>query len=197
MIAALRVVGRAVRLWWGEFFMLTFFNLSWLILQVPIVTGPPATAAMYLIARRVVDEELLDPRHGWQALRQVYWPAIKWGLANMVIAVFVVGNFWAYRAEIGLSWTVLRLVWGMIAVAWFAANLFYWPFWLAQEERSVWTTLRNSLVFMTKRPILAMTLTVISATLIIGGVLTTLPLAAALMAWLALISVLAIGEELG
>jgi hypothetical protein len=52
------------------------------------------------------------------------------------------------------------------------------------------------LVLMLKVPGFALTLTVISALLIAVSVLTTLPLATALMAWLALIGVLAVDEAL-
>jgi hypothetical protein len=197
MVKAIRLTGLAITAWWREFMMLTLFNIAWLFLQVPLVTGPPATAAMFVIAQRVADGEILDPVDGWHALRRVFIPALKWGILNLLVILTVVGNFWAYRAEIGLPWTVLRLLWGMIAVAWFTINLFYWPFWMHQDDHSIWTTLRNSLVFIARQPILAITLALISAVLIVGGVLTTLPLTAVLMAWLALIGVFAIGEELG
>jgi len=197
MVAAFRLTGRAVQLWWHELFMLTFFNIAWLALQIPLVTGPPATAAMYVIAGSVVDGDSPDPRQGWTALRRTFLPAIRWGVMNLIIVLVVVGNFWAYRAQVGIGWTILRLAWGMIGVAWFGINLFYWPFWLAQEQRSIRITLRNALVFHAKQPGYAMTLTFISALLIVVSVLTTLPLAVALMAWLSLIGVLAIGEELG
>jgi len=75
-------------------------------------------------------------------------------------------------------------------------NLFYWPFWLAQEQHSPQLTFRNSFLFLAKRPGLALTLVLISALLIVISVLTTLPLAAALMAWLALVGVLAVDEAL-
>lgn len=75
MIKAFSVIGRTIALWWREFILLTFFNLAWLALQVPIVTGPPATAAMYALARRVVDAEWISPLDGWSALRQMFLPA--------------------------------------------------------------------------------------------------------------------------
>jgi hypothetical protein len=197
MVAAFRLTGRAFQLWWHELFMLTFFNIAWLALQIPLVTGPPATAAMYVIAGSMADGDSLYPLKGWAALRRMFLPAIRWGVMNFIIILVVVGNFWAYRAQVGAGWTILRFVWGMISVAWFGVNLFYWPFWLAQEQRSTRITLRNALLFHAKNPGFAMTLTLISALLIVVSVLTTLPLAVALMAWLSLIGVLAIGEELG
>ena len=176
--------------------LLIFFNLIWLALQIPIVTGPPATAAMYVIARQLADGELIEPRHGLNALRRMFAPAWVWGALNLLIVGAVAGNFWFYQSATGWLWIGLRLVWGVIALGWFAINLFYWPFWLAQEQHSLGLTFRNSFLFLAKRPGLALTLMLMSALLIVVSVLTTLPLATALMAWLALIGVLAVEEAL-
>ena len=196
MKQAWRVLARTIHLWWREFFVLTFFNLAWLALQIPIVSGPPATAAIYLIARRVADDELIELRYGWEALRRMFLPAWKWGALNALIAAAVVGNFWFYQNAVGWVWIALRLVWGTIALGWFAVNLFYWPFWLAQENRSLRTALRNATLFLMKEPGLGLTLVLISAIIIGASILLTLPLAALMMTWLALIGVLAVDEAL-
>jgi hypothetical protein len=196
MTRAFSIIGQAFRLWWSEFMLLILFNLIWLALQIPIVTGPPATAAMYVIARQLADGELIEPRRGLNALRRMFAPAWVWGALNLLIVSAVVGNFWFYQSATGWLWIGLRLVWGVIALGWFAINLFYWPFWLAQEQHSLGLTFRNSFLFLAKRPGLALTLMLISALLIVVSVVTTLPLAAALMAWLALIGVLAVEEAL-
>lgn len=196
MTRAFSIIGQAFRLWWQEFMLLIFFNLLWLALQILIITGPPATAAMYVIARQLADGELIEPRHGLNALRRMFTPAWIWGFLNLLIVSAVVGNFWFYQSATGWLWIGLRLVWGVIALGWFAINLFYWPFWLAQEQHSLQLTFRNSFLFLAKRPGLALTLMLMSALLIVVSVLTTLPLAAALMAWLALIGVLAVEEAL-
>src|SRR5216683_1221340 len=96
MLDALRVVGRAFSLWWGELLLLTVLNLAWLVLQIPIVTGPPATAAIYAIARRIADGELVGAKDAWLSLRQMFWPAWGWGLLNGIMAVVIVSNFAAY-----------------------------------------------------------------------------------------------------
>jgi len=196
MTRAFSIIGQVFRLWWSEFMLLIFFNLIWLALQIPIVTGPPATAAMYVIARQLADGELIEPRHGLNALRRMFAPAWVWGALNLLIVGAVAGNFWFYQSATGWLWIGLRLVWGVIALGWFAINLFYWPFWLVQEQPSLGLTFRNSFLFLAKRPGLALTLMLMSALLIVVSVLTTLPLATALMAWLALIGVLAVEEAL-
>ena len=165
MTRAFSIIGQMFRLWWQELILLIFFNLIWLALQIPIVTGPPATAAMYVVARHLADGELIEPRHGLNALRKMFAPAWIWGALNLLIVGVLVGNFWSYQSASGWLWTGLRLVWGMIALGWFAINLFYWPFWLAQEKHSLQLTFRNSFLFLAQRPGLALTLVLISALL--------------------------------
>jgi uncharacterized membrane protein YesL len=196
MLDALRVVGRAFSLWWHELLLLSVLNLAWLALQIPIITGPPATAAMYAIARRIADGELVGARDAWLALRQMFWPAWGWGLLNGIMAVVIVSNFAAYGSAPGLTWAALRLAWGTIGTLWFAINLFYWPFWLAQTERRLVLTWRNAALLFFKSPGFALTLSVLCAMLIVISVAVTLPLAMALISWLALIGVLAVDVAL-
>jgi hypothetical protein len=195
-VGALTIVGRAFRLWWSDFMLLILFNIVWFAFQIPIVTGPPATAAMYVIARRLVDGEVTDPRHGWEALRRVALPGLRWGAINLVIVLVVVTNFWAYRDATGTVWIVIRLVWGSVGLGWIVVNLFFWPFWLVQEDHTLRTTLRNSSLFVMKRPGFALTVAFSCLLLIVSGVLVTLPLVTALMGWIALIGVLAVDQEI-
>lgn len=196
MVRALSVTARMFQLWWREFALLIFLNIAWLALQIPIITGPPATAAMYAIARRLANDEPVGLQQAWFELRRLFVPAWQWGAINIVVVVAVVGNFWFYQNMVGWAWIALRLGWGTIALGWFAVNLFYWPFWLAQEDRSLRTALRNSFVFLMKEPSLALILVLLSVILISLSILVTLPLAALMMAWLSLIGVLAVKEAL-
>jgi len=171
-------------------------NVAWLALQVPIITGPPATAALYVIARRITAGEMVGPRDAWRALRDMFWPAWAWGAINGVIVLAVVVNFVAWGAQPGLGWAALRLAWGSIATLWFGLNLFYWPFWLAQTDRRLVTTLRNALLMFLKAPGFCLTLLVLCAALVVVSVAVTLPLAAGLATWLALIGVLGVDAAL-
>lgn len=196
MIRALRIFGHAILLWWGDFVPLLGYNLAWLALQIPILTGPPATAAMYVIARRVVDGETVSPRQAWATLAQCFWPAWRWGALNLLLAAVVAGNFWFYQDASGGAWVALRLAWGTIALGWFCANLFYWPFWLAQQDRRLLVALRNGLLLAVKNPATMVTLVVLAALLIVASVLTTLPFATLTVTWLALVGTLVVDQEL-
>jgi len=91
---------------------------------------------------------------------------------------------------------VLRLAWGIIATLWFALNLFYWPFWLSQKDQRLRIALRNAFVLYIKSPGFGLTILIVCALLVAVSIALTLPLAVGLMAWLALIGVLAVESAL-
>src|SRR5258708_21732796 len=110
------------------------------------------------MGRGMGEGDCIGPKEAWLALRQMFWPAWGWGLLIEILAVVIVSTFAAYGSAPGLLWSALRLAWGTIAVIWFAINLFYWPFWLAQSDRRLMLTLRNTVLFVMKAPGFAMTL---------------------------------------
>ena len=196
MARAPRVIKRAIALWWREVILLSFFNVVWFVLQLPIITGPPATAAMYVITRRVLEGELVHPLDGWSALRYVFWPAWKWAGVSLILVTVLLVNFWGYWQTPGEGWAIVRLLWIAIAFGWFALNLFYWPFWLAQSDQRMVNTYRNSLVLLLTMPAPVLALALTSVVLVASSILLSLPLVLGLMVWLALIGTLAVDEAL-
>jgi uncharacterized membrane protein YesL len=189
-----RVLKRAVSLWWRNAVHVTFINVLWLALQFPIVTGPPATAALYAVMQRLSHGELITLRDVWLEVRKMFIPAWKWGAANIVAAFAIGGNFWLSRSQPGDLWIVLRFVWVAAAVLWIAINVFYWPLWLAQTDRSLGNTLRNGLVLLLRAPDKVLLVTFFSVVLVALSVVTLIPLINWLMVWLASIGLFATEE---
>jgi hypothetical protein len=196
MFAFLHIFASAFLLWWGESFLLSIFNLAWVFLQIPIITGPPATAAMYAIAQRIVDGQAVGLRDGWQTLQKMFVPAWKWAVINLIVVSALVGNLWFYRDKAGLNFTLLRFTWGTIFLIWFAINLFYWPFWLHQQKQSVVTTLKNSFMFLARRPALVAGFAILTCLLFAFSIMTIIPLMVIAMAWLSLAGMRVVKDEL-
>ena len=72
-------------------------------------------------------------------------------------------NLWIYRDAPGTVWTILRWVWATLLVLWVILNLFFWPFWFAEDEahRTLRTTWRNALAFVSANPFPALFVAVI------------------------------------
>jgi len=191
---AINVIFSSFRLWWDETWMLMAFNFLWFLLQIPIVTGPPATAAMYAIARRIADEGIVEFHHGVEAFRQTFLAAWKWGAINLIIIVVVATNFLVYQNVPGTGWAIIRTIWAVVTLVWLLLNQFYWPLWLVQENRSMRNTLSNCMVILARYPGMTISLAIICAILIAASILLILPLLIFLMSWLALIETVAVKD---
>jgi uncharacterized membrane protein YesL len=196
MIKPFHVLGYATRIWWREWIGMFFLNLLWVLLLIPIVTAPPATAAFYAIGKRVYDGELWGIREIWQHMRELFWPAWRWALPNLLLLLVLLGNFYIYQDVSGTAWVVLRFIWAFLLILWMMFNLYYWPFWLAQEDKSMRTTYANCGRFLLLNPWPTLIITLICSLMLIVSVLTIIPLLIGAIAWLVLVGVTAVNRSL-
>ncbi len=180
-----QVVKQAARLWWRNAVHIAFFNAFWLALQLLIVTGPPATAALYVVASSLLDGEHVTPRDLWRATRRLFIPAWKWGALNLLVIGVVAVNFWLSRAQSGDLWAALRLFWSAVGIIWLAINSLYWPLWLAEKDQSVRNTLRNGLVLLMRSPMLVLATLALSVVSLAVSIVAVIPFVNFVMVWIA------------
>ncbi len=144
MPGPLRSFPRAIGLWWRELLFLLVLNLVWLLAQLTVIFGPPMTAALVAVAAGVADGELVGPGDVWRALRENFGRAWAWGAAQLAVYGVLGFNLWYYGPAPGMLALTLRYAWTLLALVWFAINLYYWPLNLAQADRCFTTTLGNS-----------------------------------------------------
>ena len=196
MIKPFRVIGQAFKLWWDQWFILTILNIGWFLAQLLIVTGPPATAVLYAMTKRTMDGDFWDHREAGAAFRQLFWPAWRWGLINLLVVGVAAFNLLAYEATDDGLWPLLGPIWIIALILWGSLNLFYWPFWLEQADKSLRNTYANCGRFLLLNIWQAPLLIVICALLAVISVLTTLPFTLALLVWLALLGSTAVSHSL-
>lgn len=187
VFAALRA---ALGGWWREIFLLTGLNLLWTLAAFSIVALPPATAAMFYVARQVLANDLVNWQTFWQPFRRYWLAAWRWGLLFFPLAGVAAWNLWFYRDVPGSMWTILRWVWATLLVVWVILNLFFWAFWFAEDEeyRTLRTTWRNTLSFLSANPFPALFVTVIVFILGTASFLFGIPLGVLFMSWTALLA---------
>ncbi len=81
-------------------------------------------------------------------------------------------------------------------IIWVILNFFYWPFWLAQADKSLKTTYANCGRFLLLNPFPAVTVVVLGVVLLLLSLVTTLPFFLAVMGWLSLLGVTAVEMSL-
>lgn len=163
------------RLWWKHWIGILVLNILWFLLQIPIVTGPPATATFFAIGRRLIDDEMWDSQDLWQTFRQNFLSGWMWALPNLAVFVIIAVNFVAYQNRVGVAFVSLRIFWFVLLSVWLMTNLFYWPFWFRQENPTWWQTVSNcwKLLLMYPAPAIGLLLLIIAFSLF--GSLLVLP----------------------
>ena len=96
----------------------------------------------------------------------------------------------------GAGWSVLRLVWLLVLLAWLGLNLFFWPLYLSAEDRSLRNTWANCARFWLLHPGTALVVFAVSLIMGIAAVGTLLPVVLGFGFWLALTAETAVRRSL-
>ncbi len=144
----LALVRRILVSFWDDMFNLMICNLLWFLAQVLVITGPPATAALFKVTNAVANgrfARVSDFRAGFQ---QHFVNSWKWGAMNLVAilifvnaALFYGSTDFAQPAGVALSTINLCFL-----AAWLVTQMLAFPFWLEQDEKRIALALRNALI---------------------------------------------------
>ncbi len=176
----------AIRAWWGELLFLLALNFIWLLAQLTVILGPPSTVALYTVAQRVLDKDIVDFGDFWQALKENFGRSWIWGAAQIVIYLVLVYNLFFYAGKEGVVYLALRYAWTLLLLFWFAINLYYWPLYLAQTDRRFTTTLSNAAKMALINPGYTIAYSLLALLFIVGSMISGLLLGAVMGVWLAL-----------
>jgi hypothetical protein len=190
------VLGQATRQWWYEWAHILFMSMAWLVCQVAIVTGPPATAVFYALLAKSAQREWWAPKDAWQMAKAMAWPSWKWAILNLIVVGVTLSNLLAYWDIPGGLWTALRVLWLTALTIWVAMNLLYWPFWLVQSDRSLRNTYANCGRFLLVNPITAVVITAVSLLTLFISFLTILPFIVGSVAWIMFLGITAVNQTL-
>lgn len=190
------IMTNALRRSWDEWVPVVLLSTVWLLAQVLVVPGPPATAVLFDMARRTRNGEYWAASDAWEAFRAFFWPAWKWALPNILIigtAIYNISTFWNVPGGV---WAGLRVLWFVGLLAWLGLNLFYWPFWLRASDRTLRNTYANCLRFWLFHPVTALVLFLV---FLVAGLIClpfALPIVLGVVFWIALSAETAVGLSL-
>jgi uncharacterized membrane protein YesL len=195
-------VSLAARLLWRRLPLLITANVLWLVVSLLVVTWPAATAGLFFLARRVVQEELEnDPREArigdfWDGFRQYGVRGTVLTLMNLAgLGAIAVAILFYSRSQIEpLRWLVGPIV--LVALVWIGAQLYLFPLMLRHPARPPWTIVREALLVALAYPLLTLPLLLTSLVLLVAAVVLAGPVLLIFFSAMALLQTVALWQLL-
>ncbi len=191
-----KVLTRTLRTWWQALTPLVLLNTAWMVLQLPLVTAPIATAVFAALVYDLVSEgevnyATIRPFAGrlWQA-------ALRWGALNLLVWGILLGNFLLSWNAPEAGWWFLRAAWAVMALLWAALNLYFWPLYLRSAAPGVLDALRSAARLLLLHPGLMLGAAALAGVLLVFSTVLTFFLLMMWMSWAALLSEYAVRAAL-
>lgn len=127
---------------------LIFANLMWVVLSLPIITMPAATAGLFAyMTERIRGKQPELIRVYFSGMRQYWRKATVIGVIDLIIAGLVILNLsiFSFMDSSGdIVAFIARSVTIFVALALVIVNFYLWPMLVLYEDPSLMTLLRNA-----------------------------------------------------
>jgi uncharacterized membrane protein YesL len=197
-----RTIARGLGDWWGQLYVLALANFLWLLLLVPIVTIPAATAALYTLGWQTARHDGADMRDFFIAFRKSLISSIPLGLLTLLGSAFIVFDIYYYiellnggvlRLDSLVTWTGVYLL-----ILWLQFLSYCWAHFAARPDVDFRGTLKNATILTLRFPAHNLVIALFALLLLGLSILPILPIFAtfALIAVFTSESLLEIAPEL-
>lgn len=190
------ILAFAARRCWEEYISVIVLSALWLLAQVLILPGPPMTAALFAMARATSGHEYWGGPDVWSAFKAHFWAAWRWALPNILIVGIALYNLSVFWNIPGAAWAVMRVVWLVVLLIVLSLNLFYWPFFLAANNKSMRNNYANCARFWLLHPGTAAVLFLVAVVAGVMAVSWILPIILGIVFWMALVTQTAVSRSL-
>lgn len=172
MREAWHVIRSALRHTWDDLFTTAVVNLLWLFFNLLVITGPPATLALFHVANRIARGEPTDPGDFLLAFRRYFKAGWRWGLLNYLVIFFLLGDVMltGRLSQSELARMAQGFYWAALAV-WLFLQLYLLPFLFEQEEVKVTQALRNGVVMLGRNIPFSLALALLLSAILLAGLL--------------------------
>lgn len=175
------IVVRVLQNYWDDMFTLMLCNLLWLLAQILIIPGPPATAALFTVTNRVAHGSCARVSDFWVGFKSLFWESWKWGALN-ILAILILGFAALFYGSGGFPPPTGYMLMSsnlILLGIWLLAQLFAFPFWLEQVDKRIWLAVRNAVVTLAQN--LPVTLAALLLTAAVLGLTAAFPVLTGLM----------------
>jgi len=132
---------------WDEMYLLVVVNVLWVALSVLLVTGPPATAGLFVLTHRLACGEAASLRDFFEGFRRYFWRSWLWAIVAGA-GFFILGGDAVLMGSLSSANYVVFIqgFFLMMLFLWAFVLLYAFPLILEQEQPSLRLALRNALV---------------------------------------------------
>lgn len=144
--------------WWSlrdtyeELFTLVGANLLTLILFVPVITGPPALAGLHNLGFYIANEKRVEIGFFWEGFKDFFLDSWKLTALNVLVFGVLSLDVWFYLVKMQGAWQVLGFVGVWMLLIWTVAQLYTFPLLVRQEERKLFSLLKNAVLLTLAYP---------------------------------------------
>lgn len=136
---------RSIKEIWEDLWTMLVVNSLWIIANLLIIPGPPATIALHAYANRIVHGEVTDHRDFWRAFQGGWGVGWRWGAVNLVVVGLLAVNYYLVSNALDVNMgSFLQGLYIAVGLGWFMLQFFALPFLFEQEQMKVGQALRNS-----------------------------------------------------
>lgn len=130
---------------WEDLWTMLGVNSFWILANLLVIPGPPATIALHAYANRIVRNEVTDLGDFWKAFKRSWGVGWRWGAVNLVAAALLAVNYYLVSNAVNINTgSFLQGLYIAVALGWLMLQFYALPFLFEQEEMKVSQALRNS-----------------------------------------------------
>jgi len=187
------IVWESIKEFWDDLFILVLMNLLTAVLLVPVVTFPPALAALWNVGNLVASGQGVEWSDYFGAFKRYFWKSWAIALTDIVVGLLLYINFRFYAPgtpPFNVSGNVsvwIRTFLVFVGGLWLLLQMYVLAMLLEQEVQRLRLAFRNAAILMFSSPGFTLLLGII--VLALSAVSTLVPALWA-MVTLALLAVL-------
>lgn len=148
-------LGRSIRDWWRDMYVMGISCLAWGLLSLTIVLGPPAWAAINVMARASALHEQPDAALFKLAIRTYFWRS--WalglvGLAGIIVWLVDLGFYINLLGGLGIAGWLGAVLIFYIGIAWMLTLVYAWQLLICRDDLKLHQILRNAALIALRFP---------------------------------------------
>ena len=150
--ASLRVIWRALKIWYDDWFNLFIQNFLVTLSWVTIILGPPMLFGLYEIGNELGHGRSNGVGELLRAAKRHFVASWLWALITVIVGLVIVVNI-AFYWQLGKSWSIILVsFFFFLGLFWAAVQLYVIPYYMEQTTPSLKIAFKNAALTVLASP---------------------------------------------